>query len=227
MINALVNYGAHRLMSFGLVALGVGGFYVYDQYDKKTNFVPVQARVTNVQELCYLEKRSGRTTSSSDTLACDKAQYLSQNHPRWQGFSVRYKIAVDYDYVSPVDNRTHFRKAHADLLPRRKKDQPWRNLQHSRVEERSEQVSRELIIRPAGGSAGAFAALDRAKVGRRRRPYARVELSEHGEAQFLHGFVLDRVRESGDMVKSHCALRNQILIAERIGQTVHFVVGVV
>lgn len=117
MINGLMNYGARRLIGLGVVAVGVGGYHLYDQYDKKTNYVPVQARVANVQEDCYLEKKSGRTTTTSDTLPCDKAQYLSQNHPKWQGFSVKYRIAVDYVYVSPVDNRTHSGKRMLSAYP--------------------------------------------------------------------------------------------------------------
>lgn len=121
MINGLLNYGANRVMSFGLVALGVGGFYIYDRYDKNANYLPVQARVTNVQEVCYLEKRAGRTRTTSDTLACDKAQYLAKNHPSWQDFTVKYKVTVDYDYVSPVDNRTHSGKRTLAAYPDGKK----------------------------------------------------------------------------------------------------------
>jgi hypothetical protein len=121
MINSLVNYGANRLMGLGIVAVAAGGFYAYDQYDKKTHYVPVQARISNVQELCYMEMRSGRTTTTSDTVACDVAQYAVKNHPKWQGFTVKSKITVDYDYVSPVDNRTHSGKRMLSAWPGGKK----------------------------------------------------------------------------------------------------------
>lgn len=121
MINGILNYGANRLFSAGVAVVGLGGFYLYDQYDKRSNFVPMQARVTNVQELCYMEKKAGRRTTVSDTLACDAAHYAVQNHPNWQGFTVKYKISVDYTYVSPVDHRSHNGRRTLSAFPDGKK----------------------------------------------------------------------------------------------------------
>ena len=45
-----------RLGLYGIVAVGVVGILAYDQYDKKTNFQPVNARISAVNEQCYLEK---------------------------------------------------------------------------------------------------------------------------------------------------------------------------
>lgn len=121
MINSLINYGANRVMGLGIVAIGVGGFYVFDQYDKKANYVPVQARVSKAEELCYMEKKVGRTTTTSDVLACDVAQYAVKNHPKWQGFTVKSKISLEYEYVSPVDNRTHSGKRMMSAWPEGRK----------------------------------------------------------------------------------------------------------
>ncbi|PPD45503.1 MAG: hypothetical protein CTY15_03700 [Methylocystis sp.] len=107
MMNGLVNYGATRVLGLGVVGVGLGVFYVVDQYDKKNNYTPIQARVSRVEEKCYMEKRSGRSTWTSDMLACERAQEMVKSHPNWLGYTVKYKINVSYDYVSPVDNRTH------------------------------------------------------------------------------------------------------------------------
>lgn len=121
MINSLINYGANRLMGLGVLAVGVGGFYVFDQYDKRVNYAPAQARISKVEELCYMEKKAGRTTTTSDVLSCDVAQYAVKNHPKWQGFTVKSQIRLEYEYVSPVDNRTHSGKRTMSAWPEGRK----------------------------------------------------------------------------------------------------------
>lgn len=121
MVNAILNALVHRAMWLGIILVGAGGVYAYDQYNKKANFVPVQARVSEVRETCYMEKRVGRRTSTSDTLACDLARKLTQEHPSWQGFQVKQQIVVNYEYVSPVDQRTHSGKRTLSAYPAGKK----------------------------------------------------------------------------------------------------------
>lgn len=117
MINSLINYGANRLMGLGVLAIGLGGFYAFDQYDKRANYAPAQARISKVEELCYMEKEVGRTTTTSDVLGCEIAQYAVKNHPKWNGFTVKSKISVEYEYISPVDNRTHSGKRTMSAWP--------------------------------------------------------------------------------------------------------------
>jgi len=117
MIHSLINYGANRLMGLGIVAVGFGAFYAFDQYDKKTNYTPVQARLSKVEELSYMEQKVGRTTTISDVVSCDVAQYAVKNHPKWQGFTVKSQIKLEYDYVSPADSRTHSGKRTISAWP--------------------------------------------------------------------------------------------------------------
>jgi len=83
----------------------------YDQYDKKTNFQPVEARISGVDEQCYLEKVERnvltKTTLTSDLLRCEVAEALTRVHPKWQGYAIKQKIEVRFAYVSPVDRATH------------------------------------------------------------------------------------------------------------------------
>ena len=100
-----------RLAGFMIVAVGLAGFAAYDQYDKRVNFRRVEARISAVNDQCYMEKvtRDGitKTTSTSETLRCELAQALTREHPKWQGYSVKHKIEVRFAFVSPVDGATH------------------------------------------------------------------------------------------------------------------------
>jgi hypothetical protein len=100
-----------RLGLYGIVAVGVIGILAYDQYDKKTNFQPVSARISAVNEQCYMEKVERgvlmKSTLTSDLLHCDVAELLTREHPKWQGYSIKHKIEVRFAYTSPVDGATH------------------------------------------------------------------------------------------------------------------------
>jgi hypothetical protein len=100
-----------RLAVFGTVAAVVAGFAVYDQYDKKTNFQPVDARISAVSDQCYMEKEERgvlvKTTSTSDLLRCEMAELLTRAHPKWQGYAIKHKIVIQFAYVSPVDGASH------------------------------------------------------------------------------------------------------------------------
>lgn len=100
-----------RLAGFMIVAVGLAGFAAYDQYDKRVNFKRVEARISAVNDQCYMEKvtRDGitKTTSTSEMLRCELAQVLTREHPKWQGYSVKHKIEIRFAFVSPVDGATH------------------------------------------------------------------------------------------------------------------------
>jgi hypothetical protein len=100
-----------RLAGILIVAVGVAGFAAYDQYDKRVNFKRVDARISAVNDQCYMEKvtREGitKTTSTSDLLRCELAQVLTREHPKWQGYTIKHKIEVRFAFVSPVDGATH------------------------------------------------------------------------------------------------------------------------
>jgi hypothetical protein len=100
-----------RLAAFAIVAVGAAGLVTYDQYDKRVNFQRVDARISGINEQCYMEKvtREGitKTTSTSDLLRCELAQVLTREHPKWQGYAVKHKIEVRFVFVSPVDGATH------------------------------------------------------------------------------------------------------------------------
>jgi hypothetical protein len=100
-----------RLGVVGIIAAAVVGLTAYDQYDKKANYQPVNARIRDVSDQCYMEKvESGgfkKTTSTSDLVRCEVAEVLTREHPKWQGYSIKHKIVIRFAFVSPVDGATH------------------------------------------------------------------------------------------------------------------------
>jgi hypothetical protein len=100
-----------RLYVFGAIAVGAAAIGIYDQYDKNTNYLPVEARISDVNEQCYMEKVEHgavmKTTYTSDLVRCEVAELLTREHPKWRGYAIKHKIVVQFDYVSPVDGATH------------------------------------------------------------------------------------------------------------------------
>lgn len=100
-----------RLGAIAIVAVGIGGFAIYDHYDKSANYQRVDARINSVSEQCYLEKVERgvitKTTWTSDLTRCEVAELLRKEHPKWQGYDLKHKIEVRVVYVSPVDGASH------------------------------------------------------------------------------------------------------------------------
>jgi hypothetical protein len=116
-----------RLAVFGTIAAAVALFAAYDKYDRNTNYQPVDARVSAVNEQCYMEKVEHsvfiKTTSTSDLLRCELAEVLTRGHPKWQGYEIKHKIEIRFAYVSPVDGATHASSLTMTAFP---KGQPLR-----------------------------------------------------------------------------------------------------
>ena len=110
-----------RLAGILIVAVGAAGLATYDQYDKRVNYRRVDARISGVNEQCYMEKvtREGitKTTSTSDLLRCELAETLTREHPKWQGYSVKHKIEIKVAYVSPVDGAPHTSSLQMSAFP--------------------------------------------------------------------------------------------------------------
>jgi hypothetical protein len=95
-----------RLAVYGTIAVAVAGLAVYDQYDKKANYQPVDARISAVSDQCC-RGAFKKTTSTSDLVRCEVAEVLTREHPKWRGYSIKHKIVIRFAYVSPVDGATH------------------------------------------------------------------------------------------------------------------------
>ena len=111
-----------RFAAIGIVVALVGGFAIYDNYDKKNNYQPVDARISSVSDQCYMEKtESGvltKTTMTSDMINCEIAEVLTRGHPAWQGYAIKHKIEIKFAYVSPVDGATHNSSLQMSVFPK-------------------------------------------------------------------------------------------------------------
>ena len=99
-----------RLVLYGMFCVGLAGLHIHNEFDKRVNFQPIDARVSAVNEQCYMEKTEGLVsgkTWTSDLLPCELAALLTREHPKWHGYDIKHKIEVRFDYISPVDGATH------------------------------------------------------------------------------------------------------------------------
>lgn len=114
MMDVLRTFASNRLLSVALL----GTTYVAsDEYEKRINHDVVRAHVSWVQDECYMEKRDGGATAKAGPYSCDVVEAAIRNRPQWQGASVKYKIEVGYDYLSPADHHTHSAKRALSAWP--------------------------------------------------------------------------------------------------------------
>ncbi|KIU43124.1 MULTISPECIES: hypothetical protein [Bradyrhizobium] len=100
-----------RLAALAIILASAVGIVAYDQYDKSTNYTRVDARVSGVNDQCYLEKIERgiltKTRWTSDMVGCEAAELMRKDNPKWQGYNVGHKIELRVVYVSPVDGISH------------------------------------------------------------------------------------------------------------------------
>ena len=67
-----------RLAALAIILASAVGIVAYDQYDKSTNYTRVDARVSGVNDQCYLEKIERgiltKTRWTSDMVGCEAAE---------------------------------------------------------------------------------------------------------------------------------------------------------
>ena len=86
---------------FGLTAMAA------EKINHALNYAPVDATITEIESSCYLmqveEGVLSKTTRTTDTLPCSKAEALHANHPEYAGMNVQGTVKVGFNYTSPVD----------------------------------------------------------------------------------------------------------------------------
>lgn len=75
------------------------------------NYTQVMAAATNVEAECYLYAEEdgllSKTTITSDSMPCDKAEELHASHPAYRDRTVMGAMEISFEYISPADNRQH------------------------------------------------------------------------------------------------------------------------
>lgn len=94
------------------------GFFVFiftviaiDQFRKYTEFAPVEARVTKVDQACKLlmektDKAKDEKKKSTKFMDCGAAKRLAAA-PEWTGAELIAQQEFDFVYTSPVDQKVH------------------------------------------------------------------------------------------------------------------------
>ncbi len=99
--------GFNLLLTGGVVVIGLTMMAV-QKIDHFLNYVAVDATVTGVESTCYLKhEESGvltKTTRTTDTLPCAKAEALHANHPDYAGMEVKGTVKIEFAYTSPADS---------------------------------------------------------------------------------------------------------------------------
>jgi hypothetical protein len=119
------------LIKLIVAAVAFFGFLGYVKYDEAANFEEVMAKVTKVEERCYLKKKErGVLTKTSTTTKegpCHVIAALNGSHPEYENFKLVKNTYVEYRYRSPADGKVHrgmHRQAkHGDGRPVRQGDQ--------------------------------------------------------------------------------------------------------
>lgn len=104
MLKHIMNYGGYRVLGLGL---SLAAPVSYEKYDEFVNYAPVQARVAQLHDSCYMEKRSGGRLVKSNDYDCRTAESAVKNNAIWQGARITYDITIDLEYVSPADGQIH------------------------------------------------------------------------------------------------------------------------
>lgn len=99
--------GFNLLLTGGVVVIGLTMMAV-QKIDHFLNYVAVDATITGVESTCYLKRVEegvmSKTTQTTDTLPCRKAEALHATHPEYQGMDVKGDVEVGFTYTSPADS---------------------------------------------------------------------------------------------------------------------------
>lgn len=99
------------LMKAGVFAAVLGGLFIYSSIDRAVNYKQVTARVTGVEEACYLKKVERglrrKTTSTTKEGPCEVIRLVQQSKPDLQDFELVKVTYVSFEYRSPADGNTY------------------------------------------------------------------------------------------------------------------------
>ncbi len=99
-------------------AVAFGGFFLYVQYDRATNYQETSARVTGIEKSCYMKKRSGKRTWTTKEGPCEIVEMIHKEHSEFKDYNLIRNVYVEYEYKSPADGRwyrgKHKQARHAD-----------------------------------------------------------------------------------------------------------------
>lgn len=107
----------NTLIKLGGIAAVVGAFMLYAKYDRATNYEQISATVTGIEESCYMKKRSGKRSWTTDEGPCEIVTQIHENHPEFKDYRLIKNVYVEFEYISPVDNAWYTGKVEQSTHP--------------------------------------------------------------------------------------------------------------
>lgn len=99
-----------QLKSIGVVAAAVGVFAVVDQTDKRLNYTPVPAEITELKIDCRLEnddkKLVDKETDEIAYMDCSFAHVAAVKYD-YKENDIKKRATITYAFTSPVDNQVY------------------------------------------------------------------------------------------------------------------------
>ena len=115
-------------IKLGLILVVFVAFVAYKEFDLAANYERIPAKVTKVDEVCYLKKKERgvftKTTTTTKEGPCTIVRALNETHPEYQDFDLVKVTYIEFRYRSPADGKMHRGK---DKLLNRKSNLPLRS----------------------------------------------------------------------------------------------------
>lgn len=96
-----------RLYVFGAMVTGLGLMYVYDQYDRASNYIEATGRIQQVEQTCYLAGKLDGKKYISDKIQCSVAEDMQKNHPLYKNWDLKRDLKLAVRFKSPLDGQPH------------------------------------------------------------------------------------------------------------------------
>ena len=107
----------NTLIKFGALPLFFGAILLYVQYDRATNYEEVTATVTGIEETCYMKKKIGKRSWTTDEGPCEIVRQIHENHPEFKDYDLIRNVNVEFEYISPADDGWHTGKLEQSQHP--------------------------------------------------------------------------------------------------------------
>ena len=102
-----------NIKSLGIIAIGIGGVYGFQQVDKAMYYEQTQAVLKSVEFECTVENSKRhleyKSTGKKAYMDCDLAKGAAKHHG-YKENDIRLHANLEYSWVSPADGSTQMKE---------------------------------------------------------------------------------------------------------------------